>query len=317
MQKTPCIVPSLSILSLPEPCLHTSQVWVSHLTGKHKTQPSRPHVHSFFELLFVEDGSGWHRIGDRQVWAEPGALFVIAPGEIHDPSGLDRASKWIIAFTADALAFKSNDADVFLMQPNQLLLLSLLRSEDIETRHLLIPPEDRPRWLLQLQQLESELGDKRLSFTEAARARLMLLLIDIARLAAPLLLIDTARLAAPVFKNCSVQFQPLLTKVFRFIEANYRNPIGLSEVAKAVNLSPAYLTDLVRRETGRTVLTWIVERRIAQARCLLLETDQSINQIAHTVGYLDTGHFIRLFRRFNGTTPQAWRLQHRSQLYTK
>lgn len=304
MHETPCIAPSLSKLSLPESCLSTSQMSVYHLTGKHKTQPSRPHVHSFFELLFVEDGSGWHRIGDRQVWAKPGDLFVIAPGEIHDPSGLDRASKWIIAFTADALALESNDADVFLMRPHQLLLLSLLRSEDIEARHLLIPPEDRPQWLFQLQQLESELGDKRLSFTEAARARLMLLLID------------TARLTAPLFKKSSVQSQPTLAKVFRFIEENYRNPIGLSEVAKAVNLSPAYLTDLVRRKTGQTVLTWIVERRITKARCLLLETDQSINQIAHAVGYLDAGHFIRLFRRLNGTTPQAWRLQHRSQFDT-
>lgn len=73
-----------------------------------------------------------------------------------------------------------------------------------------------------------------------------------------------------------------------------------------------YLTDLVRRETGRTVLNWILERRMAEARCLLLETARSVNQIAEAVGYLDTGYFIRLFRRSNGKTPQAWRLLHRN-----
>jgi AraC-like DNA-binding protein len=295
MQKTPCVVPPVSILSLPDSSPDTSRVWVSHFSGKHNTQVSRPHAHSFFELLFVEDGEGWYRMGERQVWAKPGDLFVIAPGEVHDPSGLDGASKWIIAFKADALAPEKTDADVFLLRPNELLLLSFLRSEDVETRHLWVAPEERLRWLLQLKQLESELGDKRLGFTEAARALLMLLLID------------TRRLAGSQLKNCSVQPRPLLKNVFRFIEANYQHAIGLKEVAKAVSLSPAYLTDLVRRETGRTVNQWIVERRIAQARCLLLETDQSVNQIAQTVGYLDPGHFIRLFRRLNGTTPQVWR----------
>jgi len=143
------------------------------------------------------------------------------------------------------------------------------------------------------------LCDQALGFTEAARALLMLLLID------------AARLTTPQLPKCSVQYRTLLTNLFRFIETNYCNPIGLQEVAKAVNLSPAYLTDLVRRETGRTVLKWIVDRRMAKARCLLLETDQSVNQIAQTLGYFDPGHFIRLFRRTNGTTPQAWRLQHR------
>jgi len=40
--------------------------------------------------------------------------------------------------------------------------------------------------------------------------------------------------------------------------------------------SLAYLTDLVRRETGKTVLSWIVERRMTEARRLLLETGQSV-----------------------------------------
>ena len=239
-------------------------------------------------------------MGDRKVWAQPGDLFVIAPGEVHDPSGIDSASKWIIAFKADALNSARTAADTLLMLPNELLIHSFLRTKDVETRHLWIAPEKRPRWLMQLQQLKGELGDKHLGFTEAARALLMLLLID------------AARLVTPELKKCSVKCRPLLTSVFRFIEANYCSPIGLSEVAKAVNLSPAYLTDLVRRETGQTVLNWILERRMVKARCLLLETDQSVNQIAQTVGYLDTGHFIRLFRRLNGTTPQAWRLLRRS-----
>lgn len=105
-----------------------------------------------------------------------------------------------------------------------------------------------------------------------------------------------------------------LNEVFQFIEANYQQPITLHDVAQAVGYSSAYLTDLVRRQTGKTVNQWIVERRIAEARRLLLETNQAANEIALSVGYQNEGHFFRQFRQYHGTTPQVWRNWQRTQL---
>ena len=120
---------------------------------------------------------------------------------------------------------------------------------------------------------------------------------------------DTAT-AAPksIFPEC-----PQLSEVFQFIETNYHQPIGLYEVAQAVGYSPAYLTDLVRRQSGQTVNRWIVERRMAEARSLLQKTKQSVDGIAEAVGYMTNGHFFRQFRQYHGTTPQAWRKQERTQ----
>jgi YesN/AraC family two-component response regulator len=103
-----------------------------------------------------------------------------------------------------------------------------------------------------------------------------------------------------------------LSNVFRFIEANYHRAITLDDVAQAVGYSPAYLTNMTRRQTGQTVQRWIIQRRMAAARSLLLETDQIVEQIAVTVGYQSVVHFFRQFRQFHGTTPQAWRSSHRS-----
>lgn len=125
-------------------------------------------------------------------------------------------------------------------------------------------------------------------------------------------LIDTARLSAEV-QRCLLQSRPLLLSVFSFIDAHYQESISLREVAEAVGRSSAYLTDLVRRETGKTVLSWIVSRRMAEARRLLLETNQSVEQIAEAVGYLDRRHFGRQFLRFHEETPQAWRRTHKSR----
>jgi AraC-like DNA-binding protein len=105
---------------------------------------------------------------------------------------------------------------------------------------------------------------------------------------------------------------PLLSQVFQFIEKNYHLTVTLCDVAQAVGYSAAYLTDLVRRQTGKTVNHWIIERRMAAARDLLLETNQSANQVALAVGYQHEGHFFRQFRQHHGTTPQGWRKIQRS-----
>lgn len=100
---------------------------------------------------------------------------------------------------------------------------------------------------------------------------------------------------------------PKLSAVFRFIEAHYRQPINLSDVAQEVGYSPAYLTNLVQEQTGRTVKRWIIERRMAQARKLLTHSAQSVRTVAELAGYTDAGYFTRQFRKFHGVSPQAWR----------
>jgi len=104
---------------------------------------------------------------------------------------------------------------------------------------------------------------------------------------------------------------PQLSKAFLFIESNYHRPIMLGDVARAVGYSPAYLTNLTRQHTGQTIQRWIIERRMIEARSMLLETDQLVEQIASQVGYQHVVHFFRQFRQLHGTTPQKWRSTYR------
>ncbi|MBD2681582.1 MULTISPECIES: helix-turn-helix transcriptional regulator [Nostoc] len=100
---------------------------------------------------------------------------------------------------------------------------------------------------------------------------------------------------------------PRIREVFEFIELNYHENIRLKEVAQAVGYSSAYLTDLVRKLTGKTVNNWIIERRLAAASSLLLETNDSVEQIALKVGYKNINHFYCQFRDYYQNTPRAWR----------
>ncbi|WP_263420159.1 helix-turn-helix domain-containing protein [Tolypothrix sp. PCC 7601] len=68
----------------------------------------------------------------------------------------------------------------------------------------------------------------------------------------------------------------------------------------------------MRKLTGKTVNNWIIERRIAEASTLLLETNYSVEEIALKVGYQNINHFYCQFRNYYKNTPRAWRETQRS-----
>ncbi|GAB1544766.1 hypothetical protein NUACC21_74420 [Scytonema sp. NUACC21] len=106
---------------------------------------------------------------------------------------------------------------------------------------------------------------------------------------------------------------PRMNKVFQFIELNYHQPIKLDDIAKEVGYASAYLSNLMRNLTGKTVIDWIIDRRMAEARILLLKTNKSVKQIALEVGYQNTNLFYYQFRDRHNSTPLVWRKTRRFQ----
>jgi AraC-like DNA-binding protein len=105
----------------------------------------------------------------------------------------------------------------------------------------------------------------------------------------------------------------VVQRVVDFIEENYADGISLSDVARALNYSPSHLTSIVRKQTGRPVTAWIIERRMLAARERLLTTDEPVAAVAEAVGFRDVGYFGRRFARANGTTPSQWRTRNIAQ----
>ncbi|VBA35688.1 Arabinose operon regulatory protein [Mycobacterium innocens] len=122
-----------------------------------------------------------------------------------------------------------------------------------------------------------------------------------------LLLIDLARLADDVVVDLRRSGEPLLAEVFEVIDRRHAEPLSLRDVARELGMSPGHLTTVVRRRTGRTVGEWIVERRMAQARGLLADTDLPVSEVARRVGVGDPGYFSRLFSRTHCASPRQWR----------
>ncbi len=258
-----------------------------------------PHGHPFFELLYIQEGVGYHRLGPREIPTQAGDLFLIAPNEIHDLSGLKGCKIWLVAFETDVIEKESRRKSV-PTEAEDLIMLALLSPGNQVQNHFQIPEALQSLWLSRLRHLDQELAERRVGFSESVRSLLALLLIDVVRLCTTS---EQTQLS---------QLHPLLRLTFCYISTNFHKPISLADVAQHVKRSPAYLTDLVRRETGRTVLGWIMDYRMVEARRLLLTTQSSVQQVAEAVGYADAGHFNRLYRKLHGVPPQTWRQNQRN-----
>ncbi len=98
-----------------------------------------------------------------------------------------------------------------------------------------------------------------------------------------------------------------LRKVMDYIATNYARNIALKELADLVGLSPSYFSEAFKRSTGLPPHRWQMAKRVEEAKRMLKEKDMSPTEAAIAAGFSDQAHFTRVFRRFEGTTPAAWR----------
>lgn len=99
-------------------------------------------------------------------------------------------------------------------------------------------------------------------------------------------------------------------EALKYIENNYSEPVTIQEIAKWLNLERTYLYRLFKSITGVSPQAYLLDVRIRQACTLLTNTDLTITNIAHSVGYEDSLYFSRLFHRKKGQTPSQYREFH-------
>lgn len=252
------------------------------------------HSHQFLSVLLFEHGTGWYRLGERTIAVYPGTIILVPPDELHSWDAVHDLTGWLLFFMIDALyPTRSRTTPAFWWHDP--LLAAFNREAPHAGTSFVVAADELPMWSARIRALHTEVLREQTGFVEAASAHLRLLLVDL------------MRLAQQQAQHHQPRAQPRLHAVFSYIEQSYMQPISLTDVAAAVGLTPGHLTTLVREHTGRTVLQWLQERRMTAARRLLVETDETVEQIAAHVGYVDVAYFIRLFRRAHGLPPLAWR----------
>ncbi len=98
-------------------------------------------------------------------------------------------------------------------------------------------------------------------------------------------------------------------KAIQYIHDNLDGDVSRESVSAAVFLNPDYLNKLFKKEKGITVTDYIYQERMKLAANLLESSDLSIRDIAGRVGYSNFSYFSKMFSRYSGITPKAYRKQ--------
>jgi len=88
--------------------------------------------------------------------------------------------------------------------------------------------------------------------------------------------------------------------------------LSVGILSKQVNLSPARLQQLFKRETGRSPVQYLRSLRMQKAEQLLRSSFLSIKEIASRSGAGDVSHFARDFKKYFGLTPSGYRSHNQS-----
>ncbi|MBE9461364.1 helix-turn-helix transcriptional regulator [Dyadobacter sp. UP-52] len=83
----------------------------------------------------------------------------------------------------------------------------------------------------------------------------------------------------------------------------------VNQLADELNLSPRYLSDLLKQETGKTAIELIHITMIAEAKNRLRSEDRNVSEIAFALGFENLSYFSKLFKREVGVSPNVYRKQ--------
>lgn len=96
-------------------------------------------------------------------------------------------------------------------------------------------------------------------------------------------------------------------KMLQYINDNIKQEISATEVARALGISPYYLSHIFSEELKTSFPTYVAQQRLTFACDMLKNTKKSVTEISYETGFPNLRTFHRCFKKQFGCTPTEWR----------
>jgi AraC-like DNA-binding protein len=100
---------------------------------------------------------------------------------------------------------------------------------------------------------------------------------------------------------------PLVSQIKRFVKNNLDKKLNLETIGGSTFFSPIYCEKVFKKETGKSIIDYILDERIAMSKTLLREGSFPLAKIAEIVGFSDYNYFSRTFKKRTGYTPTQYK----------
>ena len=258
--------------------------------------PDLVHSHTFFELIYVYDGSAVNTISRQEINMRTGDFCVIPPGVEHSLGVFDDSVVFNILLRRSTL---HSMLAPFLTTTNLLSSFFLnniyaQRANDYILFHTGIDNAIKQSFLW----MYSEFINKQQYYYQAITNTLLLDFYLFVRE-------YSNSVQMPLFNSkMDVQRYALI----QYIQDNYRD-ITLSDLSNKFHYTNEYTSRLIKELTGMTYTEILRTIRIERSESFLETTTMTVANIAEAVGYDTPEHYIRQFKKHTGMTPSAYRKQ--------
>jgi hypothetical protein len=242
-----------------------------------------PHKHTFYEILWFDEGISTQTIDYQEYKIEPKTLFFISPNQVHHFEEWQPLKGGSIFFTEDFFLLNHQDKerlfeitflDNFYEQPF-LNPDAVTFSEIRQTIDLIITEKKRTDYS-----------------TNIIQSLLNILLSQIQRA------IDKSK-PEKIAKTYIVLYKRLKN----LIEIHFKQSLKAGEYAEKLHVTQHYLNLVANQVTGKTTTELIKARSILEAKRLLTFTDFSVSEIAVELGYFDLSYFAKVFKSETNMSP--------------
>jgi len=115
-------------------------------------------------------------------------------------------------------------------------------------------------------------------------------------------------LSDATFNNAELSYNSRrIERAVEYMNQSFQKQITLTEVAKLANMTDVSFSRFFRSRTGITFMDSLLEMRLGHASRLLIDTTESVAEIAYNCGFNNISNFNRLFKKKKGCTPREFR----------
>lgn len=251
---------------------------------------AEPHQLSFYDILFIDKGTGHFMLDDHKIALRPGTIIFSSPGHTREWHIKKPIGGYAVFFEKDFLNLFFTD-ELFLYRFGYF-------HQYQKPTSLWVTPAEFSIYRSINSQIEAEIKDLQRDSAHLLRALLYQLLVLLNRSYAKQNSLQSDSYIHPVF----FRFRALLEK-------NYSTHHRVVEYLKLLRVSPAQLNKLCRRYMGTTAQEMIHHKQISEVKRLLRATTDAVSDIAYHLNFSDPSNFNRFFKSITGLSPQQYRRQ--------
>ncbi|PSK93332.1 AraC family transcriptional regulator [Taibaiella chishuiensis] len=249
------------------------------------------HKNTFFEMVFVLDGTGLQLINEHQLPYGPDKLFLVFPSDSHGFEVKAPSRFFFIRFN-----------DSFLQTQNRKWvekLTFIFRNYNHMPGCILKNTTDKPlvRSLVEALLREQANGHPH---REEVMVQLIHTVISIA-----------ARNIALQLPFAGGHADQGTANLLHYIHAHIYEPdkLKITALAAHFHLAPSYMGEYFKKQAGASLQQYIGSYRLRMLEHRLQYTDMRIHEIAEELGFADESHLNRTFKKHHGLSPTSYRRQ--------